>query len=134
MSAFRQMNTVMNDSAALVKSLKKRFKEVEKHVSPQSLYGHHNDIRPEKAEICIRRKHVGSASNDIGFAKNEKGNYTAIISAYDQGKYNEKWLDALTTDYQVEKAMSVMGEFNTELEEQTTLPDGSVQMRFLVHA
>lgn len=134
MSAFRQMNTVMNDGACLVKALKKRFKEVEKHVTPQSLYGHHNDIRPEKAEIVVRRKFVGSASNDIGFKKSDKGNYDAIISAYDQHKHNTKWLDDLQVDYQVEKAMSVMGEFNTELEDSTTLPDGSVQMRFLVHA
>lgn len=48
-----------------------------------SLYGYHGDKRPETAEIVIRRKYVGSLSNDIGFARTEKG-LVPIVSEFDQ--------------------------------------------------
>ena len=47
------------------------------------LYGYHGDRRPETAEIVIRRRHVGSLSNDLGFARNPQG-YVPVVSEYDQ--------------------------------------------------
>src|SRR5688500_3905021 len=47
------------------------------------LYGYRGDRRPETAEIVVRRRHLGSASNDLGFARSEAG-YTPIVSEYDQ--------------------------------------------------
>ena len=46
------------------------------------LYGYQGDQRPETAEIVIRRKLVGAASNDLGFARTDQG-YVPIISEYD---------------------------------------------------
>ena len=46
------------------------------------LYGYQGDRRPETAEIVVRRRHVGSASNDIGFTKTGDG-YAPILSEYD---------------------------------------------------
>jgi Protein of unknown function (DUF1257) len=48
------------------------------------LYGYRGDRRPETAEIVIRRQHVGSLSNDIGFARTPQG-YVPVVSEYDQG-------------------------------------------------
>ena len=46
------------------------------------LYGYEGDRRPETAEIVVRRKHLGSASNDLGFARTPAG-YVPIVSEYD---------------------------------------------------
>jgi hypothetical protein len=48
-----------------------------------ALYGYQGDRRPETAEIVVRRQHVGPASNDLGFARTERG-YVPIVSEYDQ--------------------------------------------------
>ena len=47
------------------------------------LFGYQGDRRPETAEIVVRRQHVGSASNDIGFARTAQG-YVPIVSEFDE--------------------------------------------------
>jgi Protein of unknown function (DUF1257) len=47
------------------------------------LYGYRGDQRPETAEIVIRRRQVGSVSNDIGFTRTPQG-YLPVVSEYDQ--------------------------------------------------
>jgi len=47
------------------------------------LYGYRGERRPETAEIVIRRQHVGSLSNDIGFTRTPQG-YVPVVSEYDQ--------------------------------------------------
>ena len=48
-----------------------------------SLFGYQGDRRPETAEIVVRRQHLGSASNDLGFVRTPAG-YIPIVSEYDQ--------------------------------------------------
>jgi hypothetical protein len=47
-----------------------------------ALYGYHGDQRAETATLVIRRQHVGSGSNDLGFDHNANG-YFPIISDFD---------------------------------------------------
>ena len=47
------------------------------------LYGYQGDRRPETAELVVRRRHLGSASNDLGFARTPDG-FVPLISEYDQ--------------------------------------------------
>lgn len=47
------------------------------------LYGYQGDRRPETAELVVRRRCLGSASNDLGFARTPQG-YVPVISEYDQ--------------------------------------------------
>ena len=47
------------------------------------LYGYRGDRRPETAEIVVRRQHLISGSNDLGFARTPQG-YVPIISAFDR--------------------------------------------------
>jgi hypothetical protein len=127
----------MNDAHCLVKVLEKRFKEVEyHHGNPQQLIGYIGDRRTQKAEVIVRRKFVGGSSNDIGFARDgETGNFSAIISDYDGYKHGALWLQNLTKDYLVEKATALMAEQDAELAEPIeNLPDGSIRMKFHVHA
>lgn len=47
------------------------------------LYGYRGDRRPETAELVVRRQHLGSASNDLGFRR-AAGGYSPVISEYDE--------------------------------------------------
>ncbi len=47
------------------------------------LYGYAGDRRPETAELVVRRRHLGRASNDLGFRRTDRG-YVPVISEYDQ--------------------------------------------------
>lgn len=47
------------------------------------LYGYQGDRRSETAELVIRRRHLGVASNDLGFARTPQG-YMPIVSDFDQ--------------------------------------------------
>ena len=46
------------------------------------LFGYHGDRRPETAALVVRRRHIGPASNDLGFARTAEG-YFPIISDFD---------------------------------------------------
>jgi Protein of unknown function (DUF1257) len=116
MSAFVKTETQIKNINLLKEALESkgfRGDQIEIHETPQHLFGIGGKQRPEKAELIIRMKHVGVASNDIGFKKNESGSYDAIISSYDRGyKYNNKWLNGLKktyTELQVKKTMKSLG-------------------------
>jgi hypothetical protein len=115
MSHFVNIVTQIKDVQALVRALERMgFKgQVECHDKAQNLYGYHNDVRKETAHVIIRRKYVGSASNDIGFERTKDGLFVAHISEFDQGtgqysnhvgKYGQDWQTKLYTYYGVEKA------------------------------
>jgi len=112
MSHYNDFETEITDQAALVRALcrcENRARQqiqlgmVETHTDPQHLYGYQGDRRNQKAHVIIRQQYVGSASNDIGFVKNEDGKYAAIISDFDSSHYNKPWLTKLYTYYNVEK-------------------------------
>lgn len=64
-----------------------------------SLYGYQGDRRPETAQIVVRRDHIGTASNDLGFQKTDAG-FVPVISEYDQRYMMQgKFLTALKTNY-----------------------------------
>ena len=52
-----------------------------------------------KGAVRIAREFVGSASNDIGFIKEDDGTYTAIISQYDTNNYGQPWQNKLKREY-----------------------------------
>ena len=47
------------------------------------LYGYQDDRRAETAELVVRRRFLGAASNDLGFARTPQG-FVPIISEFDQ--------------------------------------------------
>jgi hypothetical protein len=75
--------------------------------------GHTKDAdKALKADIIIRRKYVGGASNDIGFVKGSDGKFKAVISDYDSSRHNAAWLAKLKGEYaeiNVVKTMKRMG-------------------------
>jgi hypothetical protein len=81
MSQFTTVETKFCDLQALLRTLRKMGlkPEVGKDLH---LYGYQGDRRPQTADVVIRRKYLGSLSNDIGFKKVGK-HYQMIISQYD---------------------------------------------------
>lgn len=69
-----------------------------------SLFGYRGDRRPETAQIVVRRKFIGSASNDLGFQKTDNG-YVPVISEYDQRYMMQgKFLTNLRRNYNLKSA------------------------------
>lgn len=108
MSEYRKTTTKCRDREVLINALvemgyKREYIEV--HDQAQQLFDWHGrpttytDKKGDKANIIVRRQHVGGSANDLGFKLEADGNYAAVISQYDSGKHNTKWLSGLKTSY-----------------------------------
>lgn len=88
-----------------------------------ALIGYHGDNRANlsksdpnyapKCNIIIRRKTLGSASNDVGYRRNEEGGYTAYVSDYDKkATFTERSRDKVMQEYSAavaEKRLKAQG-------------------------
>jgi len=86
MSKYKRIATQFRDRKCLLEALKRTGVpfEVAKNGEQMHLYGYMGDRRRERAELVIRRQHIGSASNDLGYVWNaQAGAYEAIVSEYD---------------------------------------------------
>ncbi|HBL10385.1 MAG TPA: hypothetical protein DD379_03040 [Cyanobacteria bacterium UBA11162] len=129
MSHFTSIKTQIKNVDALVKALADvGFNQVELHENDQHLYGYRGDVRPETAEVIIRRNYIGSASNDIGFKRQEDGAFKAIISEYDRNKYSQDWLNSLTQRYGYHTLMATAPSEGFTIEEEETLGDGTIRV------
>jgi len=104
MSRYCEVKCAFTDQQELVNALLETKtwtrEQIEIHEVPQHLFGYRGDERSQVAHIIIRRKNVGSASNDIGFFRNPDGTFRAIISEYDSGRgYGEKFVASLKGNY-----------------------------------
>ena len=96
--------TAFKDRECLLKALAECGYGTVEEGESLSLYGYQGDRRPETANIVVRRKFIGSASNDLGFQKTDAG-YVAVISEYDQQYMMQgKFLTALRTIYNLKSA------------------------------
>jgi hypothetical protein len=123
MSAYITLMTPMTDEECLLAALTELGfdgTKVEVHASPVSLVGYMGDRRSQTANIVIRRQHVGSASNDIGFLATSTG-YQAFVSGYDHPRFGTGWLAQLHTRYQshwTTKQERLVAEERRRLEEE----------------
>ncbi len=52
-----------------------------------ALYGYQGDRRQQTGAVVVRRHHIGSASNDIGWSYDQQSHtYQLYLSRYDQGQ------------------------------------------------
>jgi len=51
------------------------------------LYGYQGDRRAKTAEYVIRRQHIESSANDLGFARQPDGTIGVVISEFDSGSH-----------------------------------------------
>jgi hypothetical protein len=99
-SHFTRVRTRLCDTDLLVAALRAvGYPCVEVHDTPRPLHGYRGDARPERAEVVVRRHHIGPLSNDIGFRRREDGTHEAVISAYDRDLHDERWLARLARAY-----------------------------------
>jgi hypothetical protein len=84
MSQFATIHTKIKDKDVLIQCLKEMGYPVEEGIGLH-LYGYLGDSRNQTADIVVRRNHLGSVSNDIGF-KLMGDHYDLVISEYDKGE------------------------------------------------
>ncbi|MCA9706514.1 MAG: DUF1257 domain-containing protein [Myxococcales bacterium] len=102
MSAYITMLTPMTDEGCLLAALADLGfgqQEIEVHATPARLVGYRGDPRTQVAHVIVRRQHLGSSSNDMGFLSTPTG-YRAIVSDFDRGRLGDAWLAKLTHGYQ----------------------------------
>jgi hypothetical protein len=132
MSAYVEQETQITDVDILKDCLKEKgVKDVQHHEKAVQLEGYHGDKRQDTAEIVIPRKAVGSMSNDIGFKKQGDGTYKAIISQYDQGRYNATWMADLKKRYAEKKVRKVAAQNGLTFVKKQVNADGSFKMQFV---
>lgn len=105
MSAYLQLATPMTDAECLVDALADvgfARSMVEIHEQAVALVGYEGAAREQQAHIIIRRQHIGSASNDVGFVRTPTG-FRLIVSAYDQARFGSSWLARLSARYEVHR-------------------------------
>ncbi|GHG98857.1 DUF1257 domain-containing protein [Streptomyces lanatus] len=125
MSHFTRVRTALHDPELLVLALATLgFTAVETHATPQTLYGYRGDARPERAEVIIRRAHIGRASNDIGFRRRDDGTFEAVISEYDRSRYDHRWLTRLARAYGHTAALRYAEENGYEVDSDVLEEDG----------
>ena len=123
MSAYITLMTPMTDRECLLAALADLGfgkAKVEVHEEPTNLVGYEARDRTQVANLVIRRQHVGSASNDIGFLATETG-YRALISDFDRGRFGAEWLSRLDASYQTHwtaKQERIAAEERRRLEEE----------------
>lgn len=102
MSAYITLMTPMTDEECLLAALADvgfdRTK-VEVHVNPVRLMGYQVDRQIREANLVIRRQHVGSVYNDVGFLATPTG-YQAFVSD-DDPRFGAGWLERLNQQYQL---------------------------------
>jgi hypothetical protein len=129
MSQYLNMATQIVSGEHLVKALKDvGFNEVEVYKKAQPLRGWMGDLRANTAEIIIRKKYVGSASNDIGFKLGSDGRFTAFISDFDKNRFNTVWLNHLTQRYAYHVARDKLQEKGFDLVEESVQEDQTIHL------
>lgn len=97
-------NTAFKDRECLLQALQECGYAETEEGEALSLYGYQGDKRPETAQIIVRRKFIGGASNDLGFQKTDAG-YVAVISEFDQRTMMQgNFLPTLRTNYNLKSA------------------------------
>ena len=126
MSHYTLIQTEIRKQAILLQSLHELgYAEVECHEYAQPLFGYQGDRRPETAEVIIRRNRIGAAANDVGFKRQESGDFQAIISEYDRRTHcNETWLQNLNRTYAYNVIQDQVREQDLIVEEEQTLENG----------
>jgi len=128
-SHFTIIKTQLRDGKLLCQALHKLgFSTVELHDTPQPLYGYEGDVRPERAEIIIRRQFISEFSNDIGFQRQKDGSYSAIISDFDRSRYDQQWLGKLAQCYGYLALLQSAGQQGLTVDLEETLADGTIRI------
>ena len=110
MSEFSKATTQFKDAESLIAALAAMGyprENIEVHAEPQQLFDYRGRKTTylskdgDKANIIIRRKHIGGLANDMGYVWDTAlGSYGEIISQYDStAHFPESWRNGLKVAY-----------------------------------
>jgi hypothetical protein len=100
LSKYEETVTEIRDTALLIAALNELGFQAEVHPTGAPLVGYEGRERAEHANVIVRRRQVGEASNDIGFARKANGTFAAVLSEYDRSiGFDEKWLGRVHQTY-----------------------------------
>lgn len=98
----------------------------------QNLQGYTGDTRTQTANIIVRRIHVGSAANDIGFKRKSNGKYELIISEYDRhGKTGTNFMHKMKQLYAKHKTLKQLKKMGKTVTSIKTTADGKIKIKAL---
>jgi hypothetical protein len=130
MSEYLTVQLNITDQDCLIKALNEMgYQTIEVHETAQPLVGFQGDVRTQKAHIIVRREHVGSASNDVGFIKTDSG-YQMIISEYDK-RHAKKFTEQLNQMYSKHRVIQQARAIGYTVTSQTVEEDGRLRLRLM---
>jgi len=135
-SKYVELRTSLTDERYLVEALRELGYEPEVCREGRPLVGYVGDQRAERAHVIIPRGQLDSASNEIGFARDNSGLYQAIVSEYDRGiGFDDAWLGRVVQVYKERQTMAVAKAkgYVFKGKEVIRTPQGKkIQLRFAV--
>ncbi len=132
MSEYTNIQVQYSDSECIKAAIKEMGYVCEDHKTAQNLYGYRGDVRQQKANIIIRKEHVGAAANDVGFHKTASGKYELIISEYDRGgKTGKNFMERMRQLYAKHKTVKQLKKMGKTILSVKTTKDGRVKIKAL---
>lgn len=126
------MQVEYSDAECIKAALKELGYTFEHHDVEQNLQGYHGDQRSQTANIIVRRRNVGVASNDVGFKKKADGKYELIISEYDRGgKTGTNFLQKMKQLYAKHKTLKQLKSMGKSITSIKTMKDGRIKIKAL---
>lgn len=121
-----------NDPECIKAALKELGYVFEEHQQAVSLHGFTGDVRRQTANIIVRRNHVGTASNDVGFNRKADGNYELIISEYDRrGTTGTNFMERMRQLYSKHKSLKQLKRMGKAVTSVKTTSDGRIKIKAL---
>lgn len=116
---------------ALAHSLGLKPEVIEIHKRAQNLVGYLGKTRPETAEVIVRRKWIGYASNDMGFKyKAATKEWSPVISGFDNhGKFADRWKKKFMSEWAAQNLMEQRSEQGWKCQRDTVDVDGRQHIR-----
>jgi hypothetical protein len=134
MSKYRKMTTAYTSRQHMREALKAAARELGiefvecKPGQEEHLVGYHGDTREETATFIVRRKYIGSSSNDLGYHWDGKC-YQEIVSEFDETYSGTTAIrDAVRREYAV-IATTAAAKAKGYKVERISQPGGAVQLR-----
>lgn len=132
MSKFVSVKLAFKDKDVLKATLKELgYGEIEEYEEAQQLCGYEGSLREDKANIIIRRQHIGRVSNDLGFVKTANG-YDMVISEYDRSAHGKVFLEQLPQQYGVNKTRKTLKHMGCTVTSQKTNAKGQIKIRAMI--
>ena len=130
MSEYTLVELELNDGDCIKAALKELGYVFEEHKEAQQLVGYGGDRRQQRANIIVRRQHVGNASNDVGFHKKANGDYDMIISEFDRSTKNgSKFMNNLKQIYGKHKFLKQAKRLGFKVKSQKVDEKGRIKIR-----